>query len=598
MERPPSAGTPKDERLHAPLTPRRGRLVLFSALASVLIAAIAIALHGAGARQTFSPGAVSSPHARIDLRCAQCHTPMAGAVALRCERCHDPIGTERLELSAHVLLGTGDARKAHGAGELECAQCHTEHRGREPKLTAVADRQCVSCHFRGLGTHPNFAALQVKDPASPLRFDHDRHVVEAEKKTAASCATCHEPSPDKKGFQPIAFERHCASCHLENGVLKGSTDPMDLAWLSMPDGSPVAPRESHAPVFAPANRGRETATGFVHRDPFILANALRLRRAVDREGFDAEAAAIRARIDYLQAVASAPLPHAIGAGERDQAIAALQQELQSLDAAGSGGDDTAALNELSSAADAILKAMGGDASTVAVDADMSFEARRRMLLQLLSSIDARGGVAVRDRVDRLRRSVLALQPGSQGVDDLAIARRQRQRQLDRLLLAKEIDASPIDRLDAPPVDASLDRGDIDRQLARLQAQSDALERGPRTSAPADDTERAAQARTLASLLTACRKCHEVDAASTRMLPVRVAEPVLKRSMFNHAPHVLQAKCESCHSGIRTSKTAADVNLPAIDSCRSCHNASQVRDTCATCHRFHPGSLVTLAASLP
>ena len=119
-----------------------------------------------------------------------------------------------------------------------------------------------------------------------------------------------------------------------------------------------------------------------------------------------------------------------------------------------------------------------------------------------------------------------------------------------------------------------------------------------TTAPADDTERAAQGRTLVSLLTPCRKCHEMDAAATRLMPVRVAQPVLRRSVFNHAPHTIQARCESCHAGVRTSKAAADVNVPSIESCRTCHNRSQVRDDCATCHRFHPSSVVHMMAALP
>ena len=90
----------------------------------------------------------------------------------------------------------------------------------------------------------------------------------------------------------------------------------------------------------------------------------------------------------------------------------------------------------------------------------------------------------------------------------------------------------------------------------------------------------------------------MDAASTRLMPVRVAQPVLRRSVFNHAPHTIQARCESCHAGVRTSKAAADVNVPPIDSCRTCHNPSQVRDDCATCHRFHPSSVVHMMAALP
>ncbi len=117
MARPRSSGTPGPQRLRVPLLPpQRGRLLMWSGAAGLLVAVLSIALHTAGARQTFSPGDVTSAHARIDLRCAQCHSPLAGPVALRCERCHDPVGSDRLQLSAHALLGSGDSHVANKAG--------------------------------------------------------------------------------------------------------------------------------------------------------------------------------------------------------------------------------------------------------------------------------------------------------------------------------------------------------------------------------------------------------------------------------------------------------------------------------------------------
>jgi hypothetical protein len=585
------------------LPPSRGRMLLFGGLAAVLIVAIAVALQLVGARQVFSPGDVASPHARIDLRCAQCHSPVRGVVALRCERCHDAIGSDRLQLSAHVLFGSGDSRLAHGAGERECATCHVEHRGRGHDLRAVSDGQCASCHFRNLGSHPNFEALRAAQTASSLRFDHDRHVLEAEKtKGAASCQTCHEQTSDRRGFQSINFERHCASCHLENGRLKGTTDPMELQWLVMPNGDPIEPRQAQAPIFTPANRGRETAGALEHRDAFVLFNAARLRRAIDRDGVAAELSSLESRIGYLDQLRSTPPPRLIPVAERAQAIATLRTEIAALDStlasASSSTNDAAALDELSAAAQAVMTSLGADANTMAIEVDGTFESRRRSLLRLLDAIDARVPDSARDRVSRLRRQVLAVQAGSSGAGDLATARRLRQRQLDRLELETEIGNSAIDRLDEPTQDGSLDRAEIERRLTLLRGQFENLSRSPRGPVPTDEAERAAQSRTLVSLLTPCRKCHEMDAAATRLQPVRVAEPVLRRSVFNHAPHLLQTKCESCHANVRTSKAATDVSLPSIDSCRTCHNRSQVRDDCATCHRFHPSSLVPMAAALP
>jgi hypothetical protein len=116
------------------------------------------------------------------------------------------------------------------------------------------------------------------------------------------------------------------------------------------------------------------------------------------------------------------------------------------------------------------------------------------------------------------------------------------------------------------------------------------------SAPATEDERLARANALESLLAPCLKCHELDASRARMAPVRIAEPVMSRSVFNHAPHVTDTTCESCHDGVRTSKFATDVNVPGVAECQTCHKPSQVRATCATCHVYHPPSAVRLAVS--
>jgi hypothetical protein len=67
-------------------------------------------------------------------------------------------------------------------------------------------------------------------------------------------------------------------------------------------------------------------------------------------------------------------------------------------------------------------------------------------------------------------------------------------------------------------------------------------------------------------------------------------------MFTHKPHLLQARCESCHGTVTASKSGADVNLPGVASCQSCHNNSQARADCASCHRYHPRSAAELVVA--
>jgi cytochrome c7-like protein len=97
------------------------------------------------------------------------------------------------------------------------------------------------------------------------------------------------------------------------------------------------------------------------------------------------------------------------------------------------------------------------------------------------------------------------------------------------------------------------------------------------------------------LLSRCLKCHVYDPSGARMAPVRVAEPVMPRSIFNHAPHVQQASCETCHASTAKSKLATDVNVFGVEGCRTCHNPSQAKSDCETCHVYHPSSPAKLLA---
>jgi hypothetical protein len=196
----------------------------------------------------------------------------------------------------------------------------------------------------------------------------------------------------------------------------------------------------------------------------------------------------------------------------------------------------------------------------------------------------------------LRQRALALQPGASGDDEARRRRAQRQRQLDRLLIEQELAQSPGDRDDPPAADATLDRADLGRALALARARLAEIERAPRMSAPATEDERLDRANGLEALLSPCLKCHELDASRARMAPVRIAEPVMARSIFNHAPHVTEARCDTCHAGTRTSKRATDVNVPGVESCRACHNPSQVTAACSTCHVYHPPSALRLAVA--
>lgn len=96
--------------------------------------------------------------------------------------------------------------------------------------------------------------------------------------------------------------------------------------------------------------------------------------------------------------------------------------------------------------------------------------------------------------------------------------------------------------------------------------------------------------------TTCGTCHQAEAtgepgvAAWRLAPVRIPRHWLPKARFDHAQHDAM-RCADCHGDVARSQTSADVMLPDIDSCRSCHggadaHAGRLASTCVTCHDFH------------
>jgi hypothetical protein len=101
--------------------------------------------------------------------------------------------------------------------------------------------------------------------------------------------------------------------------------------------------------------------------------------------------------------------------------------------------------------------------------------------------------------------------------------------------------------------------------------------------------------------TACKECHVVDITTSPPKVTWTPIPALwlPNGRFQHLDHPYD--CERCHGAAASSTVAADVLLPAIAVCRTCHGggsgAAQVKagtapaapTDCLSCHRYHPGS---------
>src|SRR5688572_5040236 len=232
MRRPTPPGTPsRASRYLIPLD--SGRLVRKSLGIAAVVLMLGLVLYLAGLHRIASPGTLAAAHGSIDVQCTQCHQPAKQVIDLRCARCHDPLDTRRFEEPAHAGRISALAARAADQAAPACATCHADHGGRRRDLTQVADRQCASCHtFTSLSRHPEFALVRAgTDAGSGFDFSHEIHLREIAKVGGDRCLSCHTPTSDQRAFEPIAFDTHCAKCHVVNDALTlNGTDLLKSGW--------------------------------------------------------------------------------------------------------------------------------------------------------------------------------------------------------------------------------------------------------------------------------------------------------------------------------------------------------------------------------
>lgn len=240
---------------------------------------------------------------------------------------------------------------------------------------------------------------------------------------------------------------------------------------------------------------------------------------------------------------------------------------------------------------AVLRTFAGQQVTGGLTVG-EFSERRRQLLSLLTAIEQTGPVGLRARAAPLRQRILAARPGADG--DRAVERllRRRRKDLARVRLELEFAAAgePAPLRTAAPV---RDRQAVQAELEASRARLADLEGGSRPGEASND-DRSRLGIALESLLVPCLKCHELS--GPKLAPVTVAEPVMPRALFDHAPHVIQTECATCHASVDTSELATDVNVPDVASCRACHRPGEARADCAGCHVYHPPSVAALVGN--
>ncbi len=288
------------KRYIRPLT--RKQMVLIGGIGCAVLA-VSYAVDTVVLDNTFiSSGPVSSNHANFESDCVKCHRPFQGILDAQCSTCHEKT-KDRLgvySFAAHYLYRSDEPQRItkaqikHAGDQLQCANCHPEHRGRAAMITEVPDRRCAGCHYASFNRdHPVFARVATPDD-STLKMTHVKHTKEVLKKLnttniETACLYCHRADARGKGFLPLDYDQHCGDCHLTTSSETPSLtirDPNDPVSPGVETLEMIQRRRGPGTLWAFYTNPNEFSISgtrvkkspVYHRDPWILENLKQLRR--------------------------------------------------------------------------------------------------------------------------------------------------------------------------------------------------------------------------------------------------------------------------------------------------------------------------------
>ena len=340
----------------------------------------------------------------------------------------------------------------------------------------------------------------------------------------------------------------------------------------------------------------------------LLAATLARAKAAGDDGLTRRAAVLLGRLEALPA----PARQATGQDSSTSALAAIIQDL-AMAADPRVRAEAWRLNDLRQMAS--RQAAGGiDPRAVDLYRQQTLRlldaAERTLLTPRPNAGTADGTDAVLARVATLRQWILSMDSGAPPAVAAARLAFFRNRERDRARVDTELDAAGL-RIAAPAEAADFRQDAAQARLEQLRRQLAAIGSPSRLVGllPPDEARRAitallgsqaADAEDNAGRKNRCTLCHELGPAGDQLAPVRAAGgSLLTKARFTHTPHLTadNANCETCHTGVRASTAARDLNLPGVASCMTCHASGRqaARATgCESCHKYHVPSTRALA----
>jgi hypothetical protein len=165
---------------------------------ALIVTGFQIAAYASAVETLVMPGAVSAAHADIETECSECHAAFSKTLQRDlCLSCH-----EHKSVLEDQASGSGFHGRFEPARDVECSNCHTEHKGREADIMGL-DRESFDHAFTDFPLAGAHAAVACDDCHSEQRVYRD---------TPSNCFACHRQDDAHAG----RLGEDCAACHTEN----------------------------------------------------------------------------------------------------------------------------------------------------------------------------------------------------------------------------------------------------------------------------------------------------------------------------------------------------------------------------------------------
>ena len=452
-------------------------------------------------------------------------------------------GMTRANLGAGRMWSPGKLSAAHAFLSSDCKSCHTK------ALNSVQDETCLQCH-KGLQAHADAHLMgKAMAPASILQ-QGSRAIAASFDKPLGRCASCHMEHTGERGIVNQSQAR-CVDCHAQLDQRLGPKakvgNASDFATahpqfsptiVATPlDVNPILTRQWTVPQLDKARLLRERLIRFnpAHCDGFSIgkSNFRGQIQLSDRKDVPADALPG----DNTGLV----FPHGLHLSSNG-CVASL---------AGKLGIKTDGSGALGCASCHTASPDGRGFEPVEMQRDCS--ACHSLTFDTFNGVNrtlphGQPQLVVASMLDFYKATALDVVQGKAGGD----------RRL--------------------PGQAAADRAVQMRTFAFSHADSRAVERVQAIFSPGG----------------ACYGCHQIIKPSSGLnyvvAPVALQQHFLPRAEFDHKAHMTAGMaCEQCHAA-RKSQSAADVLMPALETCRTCHTSahaqSKVPSPCSSCHGFH------------